>query len=166
MLLNCSLLQAGRQKASPQDIDVSSSILPPEEALKTDFYSHTEEVSQQKWTLELLWTLLRLTITSWAWAEDPVLVTEPGLELLFAWCMWKALAAFHSMPGSFLCHCLLDWKEMTAVNLFLEIFDSLNMLNEFQLFMGFYLVQGKTYWIVQTIPVVTFFNKRLGVTEE
>lgn len=70
------------------------------------------------------------------------------------------------MPGSFLCHCLLDWKEMTAVNLFLEIFDSLNMLNEFQLFMGFYLVQGKTYWIVQTIPVVTFFNKRLGVTEE
>lgn len=42
MLLNCSLLQAGRQKASPQHIDVSSSILPPEEALKTDFYSHTE----------------------------------------------------------------------------------------------------------------------------
>lgn len=33
------------------------------------------------------------------------------------------------------------------------------MLNEFQLFMGFYLVQGKTYWIVQTIPVVTFYNK-------
>lgn len=55
---------------------------------------------------------------------------------------------------------------MTAVNLFLEIFDSLNMLNEFQLFMGFYLVQGKTYWIVQTIPIVTFFNKRVSVTKE
>lgn len=40
------------------------------------------------------------------------------------------------------------------------------MLNEFQLFMGFYLVQGKTYWIVQTIPIVTFFNKRLSVTKE
>lgn len=47
---------------------------------------------------------------------------------------------------------------MTAVNLFLEIFDSLNMLNEFQLFMGFYSAQ--IYWIVQTIPTVTFFNKR------
>lgn len=43
---------------------------------------------------------------------------------------------------------------MTAVNLFLEIFDSLNMLNEFQLFMGFYLAPGKAYWIVQNIPVV------------
>lgn len=70
------------------------------------------------------------------------------------------------MPGSFLCHCLLDWKEMTAVNLFLEIFDSLNMLNEFQLFMGFYLAQGKTYWIIQTIAIVTFSNKRVRVTEK
>lgn len=55
---------------------------------------------------------------------------------------------------------------MTAVNLFLEIFDSLNMLNEFQLFMGFYLAQGKTYWIIQTIAIVTFSNKRVRVTEE
>lgn len=65
------------------------------------------------------------------------------------------------MPGSLLCHCLLDWKEMTAVNLFLEISDSLNMLNEFQLFMGFHLAQGKVYWIVQTISIVTFLNKRV-----
>lgn len=28
------------------------------------------------------------------------------------------------------------------------------MLNEFQLFMGFYLAQGKAYWIVQNIPIV------------
>lgn len=50
---------------------------------------------------------------------------------------------------------------MTAVNLFLEISDSFNMLNEFQLFMGFHLAQGKVYWIVQTISIVTFLNKRV-----
>jgi len=55
---------------------------------------------------------------------------------------------------------------MTAVNLFLEIFDSLNMLNEFQLFMGFDLAQGKTYWIVQTIPIVTFFTKSASIAKE
>lgn len=55
---------------------------------------------------------------------------------------------------------------MTAVNLFLEIFDSLNMLNEFQLFMGFYLVQSKTYCTVQTIPIVTFFAKRVSIAKE
>lgn len=31
-----------KTKASPQDMDVSSSIVPPEEALKIDFYSHKE----------------------------------------------------------------------------------------------------------------------------
>lgn len=55
---------------------------------------------------------------------------------------------------------------MTAVNLFLEIFDSPNMLNEFQLFMGFHLAQGKAYWVVQTTPVVTFLKKRISVAKE
>lgn len=54
---------------------------------------------------------------------------------------------------------------MTAVNLFLEISDSLNMLNEFQLFMGFHLAQGKAYWIVQTISIVTFLNKRVNAAK-
>lgn len=40
------------------------------------------------------------------------------------------------------------------------------MLNEFQLFMGFYLAQGKTYWIVQMIPVVTFFTKRVSIAKK
>lgn len=55
---------------------------------------------------------------------------------------------------------------MTAVNLFLEIFDSPNMLNEFQLFMGFHLAQGKAYWVVQTTPIVNFFLKRVNVAKE
>lgn len=52
---------------------------------------------------------------------------------------------------------------MTAVNLVLEVFDSLNILNEFQLFMGFYLARNKTYWIVQTTPIVTLFTTSLSV---
>lgn len=55
---------------------------------------------------------------------------------------------------------------MTAVNLFLEIFDSPNMLNEFQLFMGFHSAQGKAYWVVQITPIVNFLNKRVSVAKE
>lgn len=120
-------------------------------------------VCRRLWAEEtpaLLWASWRLSITSRPCAGDPGAVTAPCL------CMWKSLADFHSTPGSLLCHCLLDWKEMTAVNLFLEIFDSPNMLNEFQLFMGSHSAQGKAYWVVQTTPIVTFLNKRVSVAKE
>lgn len=69
---------------TPQDIDISPSILPPEEALKTNFCSLKGRSQLAEMNTGTSLDSVEADHYLVGLCEDPVLVTEPGLELLFA----------------------------------------------------------------------------------